>query len=98
MHASNGLRSLFEPACIAVIGASATEGKAGYSVLKNLLDHGFQGGLYPVNARGGTILGRSAYPDLAAIPGPVEAAFVIVPADKATEAVRACAAPCIWTP
>jgi acyl-CoA synthetase (NDP forming) len=88
----NGLRSLFEPASIAVIGASATEGKAGYVVLRNLLDHGYQGALYPVNPRGGTILGLPTYPDLAAIPGPVEAAFVIVPAERATGAVQECAA------
>ncbi|HEY7676981.1 MAG TPA: CoA-binding protein, partial [Candidatus Methylomirabilis sp.] len=88
----HNLRSLFEPASIAIIGASATEGKAGHTVLRNLLDHGYQGALYPVNARGGAILGLTAYPDLAAIPGPVEAAFVIVPAERANEAVRACAA------
>jgi acetyltransferase len=81
-----------EPASIAVIGASATQGKAGYTVLRNLLDHGFRGALYPVNPRGGTILGLPAYPDLATIPGPVEAAFVIVPAERANEAVLACAA------
>lgn len=88
----NTLRSLFEPASIAIIGASATEGKAGYTVLRNLLDHGYQGALYPVNPRGGSILGLQAYPDLAATPGPVEAAFVIVPAERAHEAVQACAA------
>ena len=88
----NNLRSLFEPASIAIIGASATEGKAGYTVLRNLLDHGYEGALYPVNPRGSTILGLKAYPDLAAIPDPVEAAFVIVPAERANEAVRACAA------
>ena len=88
----NDLRSLFEPVSIAVIGASATEGKAGYTVLRNLLDHKYQGALYPVNPRGGTILGLPAYRDLGAIPGPVEAAFVIVPAERANEAVMACAA------
>ena len=88
----NDLRSLFEPASIAIVGASATEGKAGYTVLRNLLDHGYQGALYPVNPRGGTILGLPAYPDLAAIPGPLEAAFVIVPAERANEAVLACSA------
>lgn len=88
----DNLRFLFEPASIAVIGASATEGKAGFTVLRNLLDHQYRGALYPVNPRGGTILGLPAYRDLAAIPGPVEAAFVIVPAERANEAVEACAA------
>jgi acetyltransferase len=88
----HNLRSLFEPASIAIIGASGTEGKAGYTVLRNLLDHGYRGALYPVNPRGSEILGLKAYPDLAGIPGPVEAAFVIVPAERANEAVRACAA------
>ena len=45
-----------------------------------------------MNPRGGTNLGLPAFPDLAAVPGPVEAAFVIVPAERASEAVLACAA------
>ena len=41
---------------------------------------GFPGTLYPVNPKNAAILGRTAYPSLAAIPGPVDAAVIAIPA------------------
>ncbi|OPY38496.1 MAG: Succinyl-CoA ligase (ADP-forming) subunit alpha [Methanoregula sp. PtaU1.Bin051] len=63
---------------IAVVGASPDPGKVGYAVVRNLL--GFPGNLYPVNPKHGMILGRKAYPSLAALPESVDAAVIAVPA------------------
>lgn len=73
------MRELFEARSIAVVGASPTAGKVGHVILRNLIASGFSGDLYPVNPRAGEVLGLKAYPDLAAIPGPVELAVVVVP-------------------
>jgi acetyl coenzyme A synthetase (ADP forming)-like protein len=63
---------------IAVIGASPDPNKVGYAVLRNLL--AFPGKLYPVNPRHTLILGRTVYPTLSSIPGPVDIAVIVVPA------------------
>ncbi len=64
----NSLESLFTPHSIAVVGASANPEKQGHSYMKQLLDFGFKGKIYPVNPRGGEILGHKAYPSVSVIP------------------------------
>lgn len=63
---------------IAVVGASQDPNKVGYAICRNLLT--FPGDLYPVNPKGGMILGRKAYPTLASIPGKVDAVVITIPA------------------
>jgi len=71
---------------IAVIGASPAPGKVGYAVVRNLLH--FPGTLYPVNPKHEMVLGKKTYPDLASIPGEVDAAVVAVPAAKVPQIIR----------
>jgi len=70
--------ALFSPSSIAVIGASSDPGKVGYAVLRNLLP--FPGALYPVNPHRGEIMGRTSFPSVSAIPGPLDTAVVAIPA------------------
>jgi acetyl coenzyme A synthetase (ADP forming)-like protein len=74
------LDMFFNPKSVAVIGASATPGKLGHDVLANLQTSGYRGDLYPVNPRGGEILGLTAYPSVLDIPGPVDMVVILVPA------------------
>ncbi len=74
------LNALMKPKSIAVIGASATPGKIGYTVVKNLLDSKFEGSIYPINPNADEILGLKAYPSVKDVPGPVEAAIITIPA------------------
>ena len=62
---------------IAIVGASSDPGKIGYAICRNLLP--FPGRVYPVNPRGGTILGKTVYPSLAAIPDTVDLAVIAIP-------------------
>ncbi len=55
------LDAVFVPRSVAVVGASEDATKWGGSVMRNLLDGGFDGALYPINPRGGTIFGVPAY-------------------------------------
>ena len=80
MTVVNDLRRMFRPASIAVIGASREAGKVGYSVVKNIVEGGYRGGVYPVNPRATEILGLKCYPRVADIPGPVDVAIICVPA------------------
>jgi len=68
----SGIRS------VAVVGASQDPDKVGYAICRNMLP--FSGDLYPVNPKSPTILGKTAYPSLTAIPGPVDAAVIAIPA------------------
>jgi acetyltransferase len=67
----------FYPRSIAVIGASRESGKVGHSVLKNLIDAGFQGKIVPVNPNADEILGLKAYPTIRK----VDLAVIVVPAN-----------------
>ena len=71
---------------IAVVGASQDPNKVGYAITRNLLS--FPGSLYPVNPRAGDILGRKAYPSLAAVPGLVDVAVVAIPAKGVPQVVN----------
>jgi len=82
--------SLFDPKSIAVIGASAQEGKVGHDILKNLLTQGYAGEVYPVNPKGGEILGKKAYVSVKEIPGDVDLAVIVIPAQFVAAALMEC--------
>jgi acyl-CoA synthetase (NDP forming) len=62
------LRAVFAPASVAIVGASDDVRKWGGSSLRNLLDGGYAGTIYPVNPRGGVYFGVQAYTGLAELP------------------------------
>ncbi len=86
--ARGSLEPLFAPRSIAVIGASATPGKAGYEVLRNLEAQGYTGTVHPVNPRGGEILGRRVIAAIADLPAGVDLAVIVLPASSTPQAVR----------
>ncbi len=81
---------LFNPRSIAVIGASNTRGKLGNDVMRNLIDSGYDGRIYPVNPKAGEILGQKAFRSVAAIPADVDVAVVVIPAKFVLQAVEEC--------
>ena len=85
------LRPLLEPESIAVVGASASPEKAGHVLLRNILDGGFPGDVYPVNPREGEIAGQRAYATVGEVPGAVDLAFVVLGRQRVLSAVQACA-------
>ena len=82
--------SLLYPDSVAVIGASADERKVGHMILSNLLTQGYKGGVYPVNPKGGTILGRPVYPTIGDIASPVDLAIIATPAETVIELAEEC--------
>lgn len=84
------LDGLFKPKSIAVIGASSTPGKIGYTVLKNLLDNKYEGELYPINPKRDEVLGIKAYPSVMKVEGDIDAAIMVVPARFAVQVVEEC--------
>ena len=86
------LDKFFEPKSVAVIGASATPGKPGNVLLKNIRDNGFERPVYPVNPRGGTIEGYKVLTSIEQLPAGIDQAVVTLPAAQTPSVVRALAA------
>ena len=84
------LNALLKPSSIAVIGASSTPGKIGYTVVQNLIDSKYEGEVYPVNPKADEILGFKAYPSVLDIPGDVEMVVLTIPAKFVLGAIEEC--------
>jgi len=84
------LTGVIEPKTVAVIGASATPGKIGYSVVQNLVNDGFKGTIYPINPGVDEILGLKAYPSIADVPTNVDAAIITIPAKAVLSVIDDC--------
>lgn len=84
------LSSLFTPGSIALFGASNRADAVGGIVLKNLLDAGFEGPIYPINPKHDEIQGRRAYRSLADIDSGIDLAVVATPAATIPAIVESC--------
>ena len=80
----------FRPEGVAVIGASRNPRKIGHQVLRNIVEGGYGGKVYPVNPKGGEILGLPVYKSVLDVPGSVDLAVVAVPAPVVPSVVREC--------
>ncbi|HMN59998.1 MAG TPA: acetate--CoA ligase family protein [Anaerolinea sp.] len=78
------------PKAIAVIGASATPGKIGFTVLDNLIKQGYSGEIYPINPGEQEILGHKCYASVLDVPGEIDAAVVTIPAKIVLAAIDDC--------
>ncbi|MBI5488769.1 MAG: acetate--CoA ligase family protein [Deltaproteobacteria bacterium] len=85
-----GISRLFEPRGVAVVGASPHPDKIGNRIVANILAGGYRGRVWPVNPKGGEILGVRAVASIEAIDGPVDVAAIVIPADRVHDAVVAC--------
>jgi acetyltransferase len=74
------LEAFFEPTSIAIIGASRKTGKVGHEVIKNVLESGFNGKIFPVNPKAEEILGLKCYPSVLKIPDEIDLGVIIIPA------------------
>ena len=74
------MQRIMNPRSVAVIGASAEDGKIGNSVMKNLINGGYQGAIYPIHPKAAEILGRKAYPGVLNVPQEIDVAVFAIPA------------------
>ncbi|TFH40658.1 MAG: CoA-binding protein, partial [Lysobacterales bacterium] len=86
------LTALLKPRSVAIIGASNDPGRIGGRPLRYLIDVGYAGGIYPVNPGRETVQGLPSFPNVSAIPDPVDLVVIAIPADKAITSLEECAA------
>jgi acyl-CoA synthetase (NDP forming) len=80
LNSREAIRGMLGARSLAVVGASSNVTKFGGMTMETLIKGGYDGRLYPVNPKGGEILGRKVYESLEAIPDNIDAAVIIVPA------------------
>src|SRR5579863_1223665 len=74
------MNRIMKPDAVAVIGASAETGKIGNSVMKNLINGGYQGAIYPIHPSADTILGKKAFKSVKDVPATIDVAVFAIPA------------------
>ncbi|MBP9677009.1 MAG: acetate--CoA ligase family protein [Anaerolineaceae bacterium] len=85
-----GIEKMLRPKSVAVVGASATPGKIGYTVIKNLLKDGYQGKIFPINQKVSEILGLKCYAEVSQVPDEIDSAIMCVPAKVMAQVVEEC--------
>ncbi|MGZ6228523.1 MAG: acetate--CoA ligase family protein, partial [Candidatus Binataceae bacterium] len=84
------MNRIMRPGAIAVIGASAEDGKIGNSVMKNLINGGFEGEIYPIHPKLPEVMGRKAYRSVKEVPGEIDVAVFAIPAPLVAGALKEC--------
>ncbi|MEM2463416.1 MAG: GNAT family N-acetyltransferase [Candidatus Bathyarchaeia archaeon] len=84
------LDKIFNPKSVAIVGASDEEGSVGLALMKNFIDFGFEGEVYPVNIRKKEILGLKAYQSVEQLPKAVDLAIIATPAKTVPDVVEQC--------
>ncbi len=86
------MNRIMKPKAIAVIGASNEEGKIGNSVMRNLINGGYRGEIYPINPKADEVVGKKAYKSIADVSADVDVAVFAVPAKFVAAALEECGA------
>ncbi|KXB02856.1 hypothetical protein AKJ43_00190 [candidate division MSBL1 archaeon SCGC-AAA261D19] len=84
------LKKLFKPKSLAIIEASAEPDELGHLILKNIIDGGYKGEIYPVNPESEEILGLTCCPSIEELPENVEMAVVVTAAKDVPSTIKQC--------
>lgn len=84
------MNRIMRPQAVAVIGASAEDGKIGNSVMKNLINGGYAGKIYPIHPKADEILGYKAYRSVKDVDDVIDTAIFAIPAKFVAGALTEC--------
>lgn len=85
------METFFTPRSVALVGASATPGKVGNSVLDSLAKHDYKGKVYPINPKADQILGLKCYPSIEDVPDAIDLVVVCVDLSVTPPVLESCA-------
>ncbi|MFX1583952.1 MAG: acetate--CoA ligase family protein [Promethearchaeota archaeon] len=86
----NDLSFFFNPNSIAIVGASSAPGKVGYNVLKNVIESGYPGKIFPINPKTKTIFGYKAYKSVLDVPENIDIAIFVIPSANVIPVAEEC--------
>nr|MDO8098070.1 CoA-binding protein [Candidatus Njordarchaeota archaeon] len=84
------IHRFFSPTSVAVIGASDSPTRFGYNVMRNLIDAGFKGDIFPVSLKEDIVFNRTVHRTVLEIPSAVDLAIIIIPATAVPNAIDEC--------
>jgi acetyl coenzyme A synthetase (ADP forming)-like protein len=84
------LEGFFKPNAVAIVGASTSPGKLGYTVLANVIESSFKGNIYPINPKASQIYGYKVYPSVMDLPEVPDLAVIVIPYNHVPNALREC--------
>lgn len=84
------MQRLMQPKAVAVIGATNEDGKIGNSVMKNLINGGYKGQIYPIHPKADEVMGYKAYKSVKDVPGEIDTAVFAIPAKFVAGALAEC--------
>ena len=88
---SKFMEKFFYPNSVALVGASATPAKVGYSVLDSLVNHEFKGEVFPINPKRDEIMNIKCYKSLEEIKKPIDLVVVCVDVLQTSGIMENCA-------
>jgi acetate---CoA ligase (ADP-forming) len=80
----------FYPGSIAIVGASSKRGSLSWDLVHNLIEYGYEGKIFPVNAKSDSVHSIKAYKSLTAIEDDVDLAIIMVPKDFVANVIDEC--------
>ncbi|MGE0314306.1 MAG: acetate--CoA ligase family protein [Lautropia sp.] len=86
------LRRLFAPRSVAYIGATEDLRKFGGRCIRELIDFGYRGPIYPINPKREQVFGYPCHASVDALPEVPDHVGIVLPAQQVPDAVEACAA------
>ena len=89
--AARSMERILSPRSVAVVGAGRNRGHIGHEIFRNLIQGGFNGPVFPVNAEAPYVASVRAYKSVLDIPGELDLAVIVVPAAAVAEVIEQCA-------
>jgi acyl-CoA synthetase (NDP forming) len=90
LHSPRALHPMLYPQSVAVVGATNNPAKYGHLLMKNLVEGGFRGRIFPINPHATEILGLPCRKSVLEIEQGVDLAIVVVPVEAVLQAIEEC--------
>lgn len=90
MSKEHKLDHMFQPDSVAIIGASKSLEKWGATVLKHIMEKGYEGEIYPINPNEEKIRGLKVYPQISDVPEQVDLALIATPSHTVPSIIEEC--------
>jgi len=86
----SGLKLFFEPRSVAVFGSMREPAGEGLTIIRNMLNFGFAGRIYPISRSATHASGLKAYPSVNGVDGPIDLAIVVTPPPTVLSIIDEC--------
>ena len=85
------IAQFFEPQSVAIVGSFRKGMFGGYVAVKNMMDAGFGGEVFPINPSYKEVLGMKVYPSVLDVPGDIDLALIMIGSRSVPGVLRQCA-------